>query len=80
MYDSTDIRSLNLYNVRNQITLVGQEPILFNYSVRENIAYGLDNVTQKQIEAAAKQANAHNFIMEMKNVCINCHFLLLQHY
>ncbi|KAL3994240.1 ABC transporter transmembrane region family protein [Acanthocheilonema viteae] len=67
MYDDSDVRHLNLYNVRNQIALVSQEPILFNYSVRENIAYGLINVCQRQIEEAAKQANAHNFIMEMKN-------------
>uniref|UniRef100_A0A1I7VMP2 ABC transporter family protein n=1 Tax=Loa loa TaxID=7209 RepID=A0A1I7VMP2_LOALO len=67
MYDNTDIRYLNLYNLRNQIALVSQNPILFNYSIRENIAYGLSDVNQRQIEEAAKQANAHNFIMEMKN-------------
>lgn len=72
MYDNNDIQHLNLYNLRNQIALVSQEPVLFNYSIRENIAYGLIDVPQRQIEEAAKQANAHNFIMEMKSVCFIC--------
>lgn len=77
MYDNIDLRHLNLYNLRNQIALVSQEPILFNYSIRENIAYGLINIRQKQIEEAAKLANAHHFIMEMKNVCISISVYLL---
>lgn len=67
MYDNTDVRYLNLYNIRNQIALVSQEPVLFNYSIRENIAYGLNDISQREIEEAAKQANAHDFIMKMKN-------------
>ncbi|EJW75719.1 hypothetical protein WUBG_13374 [Wuchereria bancrofti] len=67
MYDNIDVRYLNLYNIRNQIALVSQEPVLFNYSIRENIAYGLNGINQRQIEEAAKQANAHDFIMKMKD-------------
>uniref|UniRef100_A0A915PV66 Uncharacterized protein n=1 Tax=Setaria digitata TaxID=48799 RepID=A0A915PV66_9BILA len=67
MFDTTDVRHLNLTNVRNRIALVSQEPILFNYSIRENIAYNLANITQEQIEEAAKLANAHGFIMETEN-------------
>uniref|UniRef100_A0A0R3RII0 ABC transmembrane type-1 domain-containing protein n=1 Tax=Elaeophora elaphi TaxID=1147741 RepID=A0A0R3RII0_9BILA len=67
MYDNNDTRHLNLYNLRNQIALVSQQPILFNYSVRDNIAYGLVDIRQREVEEAAKQANAHDFIMEMKN-------------
>jgi ABC-type multidrug transport system fused ATPase/permease subunit len=42
---------------------MNQEPILFACSIRENIAYGSPNVTQEQIEEAAKMANAHGFIV-----------------
>ncbi|KAK0393429.1 hypothetical protein QR680_000208 [Steinernema hermaphroditum] len=63
--DGEDIRQLNLPHLRSQVALVGQEPILFNYSIRDNIAYGLENVTDQQIMNAAKLANAHKFISEM---------------
>ncbi len=49
-----------------QIALVGQEPVLYARSVRENISYGLDAVTDAQVEHAARLANAHDFITEMK--------------
>ncbi|MFH4974092.1 hypothetical protein AB6A40_000801 [Gnathostoma spinigerum] len=64
-FDDKDLKQLDLFNVRSQMALVGQEPVLFNYSIRENIAYGLESVSMKQIEEAAKLANAHNFIKEM---------------
>uniref|UniRef100_A0A915ANQ4 Uncharacterized protein n=1 Tax=Parascaris univalens TaxID=6257 RepID=A0A915ANQ4_PARUN len=64
-FDNIDAQAVNLSHLRSQIALVGQEPTLFNYSVKENIAYGLENVTQEQIEEAAKLANAHTFITEM---------------
>uniref|UniRef100_A0A183E0J9 Bile salt export pump n=1 Tax=Gongylonema pulchrum TaxID=637853 RepID=A0A183E0J9_9BILA len=68
MHNNLDTRQINLPNLRSQMALVSQEPILFNYSVRENIAYGLSNVSQQRIEEAAKLANAHTFIMEMSEV------------
>lgn len=43
---------------------VGQEPTLFNETIAKNIAYGAPEATQAEIEKAAKQANAHNFIMD----------------
>uniref|UniRef100_A0A0K8VT37 ABC-type xenobiotic transporter n=1 Tax=Bactrocera latifrons TaxID=174628 RepID=A0A0K8VT37_BACLA len=62
--DSLDLRNLSLSNLRHQLGIVSQEPILFDRSIRENIAYG-DNtreVTEQEIIAAAKKANIHNFI------------------
>ncbi|VDM52824.1 unnamed protein product [Angiostrongylus costaricensis] len=45
--------------------VAGQEPVLFNYSIRENIAYGMENATASEIEEAAKLANAHDFIAKL---------------
>uniref|UniRef100_A0A0N5ANT6 ABC transporter family protein n=1 Tax=Syphacia muris TaxID=451379 RepID=A0A0N5ANT6_9BILA len=63
--DNTDIRSMNISHLRSQIALVGQEPILFNISIKDNIAYGMENVSMEEIQEAAKIANAHSFITEM---------------
>ncbi|KIH67335.1 ABC transporter, ATP-binding protein [Ancylostoma duodenale] len=65
LFDEEDARELNLKHLRSQISLVGQEPILFNYSIRENIAYGIENPTDEQVEEAARLANAHNFITKL---------------
>ena len=64
LLDGVDIRTLNVRWLRQQMGLVGQEPVLFMGTVAENIAYGKPRATQAEIEAAAKMANAHNFIME----------------
>jgi len=48
---------------RDQIGYVGQEPTLFNDTIGKNIAYGFPGATQAEIEEAAKQSNAHDFIM-----------------
>ena len=62
--DDLSVTSWNLQNMRSHISLVGQEPILFNLSIGENIAYGLPHeASQLQIEGAAKLANIHDFIM-----------------
>ncbi|CAF1514394.1 unnamed protein product [Adineta ricciae] len=61
-------RSINEYDVkqlRQQIGVVNQEPILFNVSIYENIRYGKLNATKDEIEEAARQANAHDFIMQL---------------
>jgi len=50
--------------IRKNVGLVGQQPILFNTTVFENIAIGLEGATQAQVEEAAKTSNAHNFITE----------------
>jgi ATP-binding cassette subfamily B (MDR/TAP) protein 1 len=62
--DGTDIKKLNVKWMRQQIGLVGQEPVLFVGTIAENISYGKPGATQSEIEAAAMKANAHNFIME----------------
>ncbi|XP_026327136.1 multidrug resistance protein 1-like isoform X4 [Hyposmocoma kahamanoa] len=63
LIDGTDVRSLSVQWLRAQIGIVGQEPVLFNTSVLENIRYGREDATDAEITAAAKQANAHDFIM-----------------
>ena len=49
------------------MALVGQEPVLYARSIRENIAYGLESCSLERVEDAARNANAHDFIMEMKD-------------
>ncbi|ULT80912.1 hypothetical protein L3Y34_011051 [Caenorhabditis briggsae] len=63
--DDTDVRDISVKHLRDNIALVGQEPTLFNLSIRENITYGLENVSQEQIEEAAKLANIHNFVISL---------------
>lgn len=62
-YSGTDIRELNPKWYRDQIGYVGQEPTLFDTTIGKNIAYGFPDASQQEIEYAAKQANAHDFIM-----------------
>ena len=63
--DGKDIKHVTLDSLRNQVGIVPQETILFNGSVYDNILYGRLDATKEEIEAAAKAANAHNFIMEL---------------
>lgn len=65
--DEKDVRLWNLKYLREQMALVGQEPILFDFSIRENIAYGaLDGkATDEEIEAAARMANIHDFVTSL---------------
>lgn len=65
--DGNDVRSLSIKSLRSLIGNVNQEAILFNDTVFNNIAFGVDGATQEQVEAAARIANAHDFIMEMEN-------------
>lgn len=62
--DGRDIRTVKLDSLRAQMALVTQDVILFNDSIIDNIAYGRPDVDSKMIEAAAKGAYAHDFIME----------------
>jgi len=64
LIDGTDIRDGKLASLRAQIALVTQEVILFNDSITNNIAYGDADVDRGKIEAAARAAYAHDFIME----------------
>ena len=65
LVDGLDIRSYNLNWLRSKIGIVSQEPNLFAMSIAENIRLGFPGASQKQIEEAAKAANAHNFIMTL---------------
>jgi len=63
--DGQDIRNLKIKSLRDLLGIVGQEVILFNDSIKNNIQYGLKNVNRDQIAAAAKMANAIEFIEDM---------------
>jgi ATP-binding cassette, subfamily B, bacterial len=65
LIDGRDIRTYTLQSLRRQIAIVLQESVLFAVSVRDNIAYGAPGVTDREIEAAARLANAHDFIMRL---------------
>jgi ABC-type multidrug transport system fused ATPase/permease subunit len=65
LIDAHDVRDLPLSFLRSQIGLVQQEPFLFNGTVRENIVYSDRTADQARIEAAARAARAHEFIMEL---------------
>jgi ATP-binding cassette, subfamily B, bacterial MsbA len=58
-----DVRDLSISSLRDHISIVTQEPILFNETVRDNIRYGRMDATDAQIEAAAESAYAHDFII-----------------
>lgn len=64
-FDGIDIRNVTLSSLRAQIGIVTQQSILFNDTVRNNIAYGSPNKGEQEIIAAAKAANAYDFIMKM---------------
>lgn len=65
--DGNDIREVTLNSLREQVGIVPQETMLFNGSVYDNILYGCLDATREEVEAAAKAANAHDFIMELPN-------------
>lgn len=60
-----NLRDYTIHSLRKQIGIVTQQTILFNRSVADNIAYGTSEAKREAIEAAAKRANAHAFIMEL---------------
>lgn len=62
--DGKDIKSVTMSSLRSHMGYVNQEPILFNDTLFNNIAFGVDNASEEEVIAAAKVANAHNFIME----------------
>jgi len=64
LIDGVDLRAMNVKALRRQIGLVGQEPMLFMGTIAENIALGKDKATREEVEAAARAANAHDFIVE----------------
>ena len=63
--DGHDLRDLTLSSLRANVSYLGQETLLFDTTVRENIAFGRPEATQEEIEAAARVAGAHGFITEL---------------
>ena len=63
--DGNDIRDCSLSSLISLMGIVTQEAILFNDTVYNNIAFGMENVTEDEVVAAAKIANAHEFILQM---------------
>jgi subfamily B ATP-binding cassette protein MsbA len=64
-WDGTDLRDARISSLRKHIALVTQETVLFNDTVRHNIAYGKPDASKDEIEGAARIAFAHDFIMEL---------------
>lgn len=62
--DGRQIKDLHLRELRRKIGYVGQEPVLFNSSIKDNLLYGNPTATDEQVIAALKSANAWNFINE----------------
>ncbi|KAF9899271.1 Multidrug resistance protein 1 [Linnemannia zychae] len=67
LVDNYNIKDLQLHNIREHMALVGQEPVLFDMSIKDNILYGLPDSegTIEQVEEAAKLSNIHNFVMSL---------------
>jgi ATP-binding cassette subfamily B (MDR/TAP) protein 1 len=65
--DRKDIKAYNLRSLRQHIGLVSQEPTLFAGTIRENIVYGTEVASEEEIENAARSANAHDFISNLKD-------------
>lgn len=63
--DGYDIKKIKLTDLRNSISYVSQDPTLFNDTVKNNIAYGLDEVSDSAVFQAAREANAYEFIMNL---------------
>ena len=63
--DDVNIRDVTLNSLRKQIGIVPQETIMLSGTIAQNIAFGQDNFDQKAVEAAARVANAHEFIMQL---------------
>lgn len=66
--DGHDIRTLNVKWLRENIGVVSQEPVLFGTTIKENIRYGREDVTDAEIIQATKEANAYDFISKLPDV------------
>ncbi len=67
MLDGINLKDIKLADLRKLMGIVTQETVLFNESVKQNIAYGLEDFPEEKIYEASKAANAHNFILELPN-------------
>jgi ATP-binding cassette subfamily B protein len=64
-FDSVDIKEMDHHQLRNQMALVPQQPVLFSNDVHYNISYGNPEASEAEVIEAAKAANAHDFIMQL---------------
>jgi len=64
LIDGNNLRDLDLYQWRQEVSIVSQEPVLFRDTIEENIRFGRESLSDEDIRVAAKQANAHAFIMQ----------------
>jgi ATP-binding cassette, subfamily B, bacterial len=67
LVDGVDVREVTRRSLRREIGVISQDPFLFSASVRDNIAFGLPDAPEEAIEAAARAAQAHDFIEELPN-------------
>jgi subfamily B ATP-binding cassette protein MsbA len=67
LLDGSDLRDLDLFQLRGLMGIVTQESILFNDTVFNNIAFGLEGISEEKVIEAAKIANAHEFIVQLEN-------------
>jgi subfamily B ATP-binding cassette protein MsbA len=67
LIDGLDVRDVDLEHLRSQIAIVPQETHLFGFGIRENIACGKPDASEDEVERAAKMANAHEFIVQLKH-------------
>ena len=65
LVDGVDIREVTRRSLRREIGVISQDPFLFSASVRENIAFGVPDATDEQVERAARAAQAHEFVDEL---------------
>jgi ATP-binding cassette subfamily B protein len=65
--DGQDTRNITLESLRSQISIVSQEPFLFNGTIRENILFGRIDASEKEVVAASRAANCHEFIVRLPN-------------
>ena len=63
--DGVDVKELNIGWLRRRLGVVGQEPVLFDLTIRENIRLGNQGASDEDIEQACKDANAFNFIQNL---------------
>ncbi|HOQ29143.1 MAG TPA: ATP-binding cassette domain-containing protein, partial [Armatimonadota bacterium] len=67
LIDGYDLKDVTLHSLRSQIGIVLQETLLFSGTIRDNLRYGAPEATDEELVAAAKAANAHDFIIEQEN-------------
>jgi ABC-type multidrug transport system fused ATPase/permease subunit len=67
LVDGIDVRDVTRRSLRREIGVISQDPFLFSATVRENIAFGVVDATDEQVERAARAAQAHDFVLELPN-------------